>query len=99
MPPLQRALAALAASRRQPLPWTLELIKLSHHGSRANNTTHLLETVGALHTLVSTNGTIFGHPDQEGIARVIASGTPGREVWFNFRSPRTEVWSGEPLQA
>lgn len=50
---LQRALAALASSRRQPLPWTLDLIKLSHHGSRANTTTQLLETVQAPHVLVS----------------------------------------------
>ena len=96
---LQRALASLAASRRQPLPWTLDLIKLSHHGSRANTTTRLLETVRAPYTLVSTNGAIFGHPDPEGIARVLASGTPGSEVWFNFRTPRTEVWGGAPLQA
>ena len=53
----------------------------------------------ARHVLVSTNGAIFGHPDQEGIARVIASGTPDREIWFNFRTPRTEVWGGAPLQA
>ena len=96
---LQRALAALAASRRQPLPWTLDLIKLSHYGSRANTTTKLLETVQAHHALVSTNGAIFGHPDHEGIARVIAGGAPGGEVWFNFRTPRTEFWASESLQA
>ena len=96
---LQRALASLAASRLQSLLWTLDLIKLSRHGSRANTMSRLLETVQARHVLISTNGAIFGHPDQEGIARVIASGTPDREVWFNFRTPRTEVWSGAPLQA
>ena len=96
---LQGALAALAGSRRQPLPWTLDLIKLSHHGSRANTTTQLLETVQAPHVLVCTNGAIFGHPNQEGIARVVASSAPGREVWFNFRTPRTEIWGSESLQA
>ncbi len=89
----------LAVSRLQSLPWTLDLIKLSHHGNRANTTTRLLETVQARQVLISTNSAIFGHPDQEGIARVIASGTPGREVWFNFRAPRREVWGGAPLQA
>ena len=96
---LQRALASLAISRRQSLPWMLDLIKLSHHGSRANTTSKLLETVRAPRYLVSTNGAIFGHPDQEGIARAIASGTSGREVWFNFRTTRTEVWAGASLQA
>ena len=96
---LQRAMAALASSRRQPLPWTLDLIKLSHHGSRANTTTQLLETVQAPHVLVCTNGAIFGHPNQEGIARVIADGAPGRQIWFNFSTPQTAVWGNESLQA
>ena len=96
---LQRALASLATSRRQPLPWTLDLIKLSHQGSRADTTTRLLETVRAPHSLVSTNGAIFAHPGQEGMARVIASGTPGLEAWVAFRTPRTEVWAGASPQA
>ena len=96
---LQRALAALAANRQQQLPWQLDLIKLSHHGSRANTTSTLLETVQARHVLVSTNGAMFGHPDQEAIARVISRRTHGGEVWFNFRTSRTEVWAGEQLQA
>ena len=33
------------------------------------------------------------------MARVITGGVPGCEVWFNFRTPRTEVWASESLQA
>ena len=44
---LQRALAATATRRRQQLPWMLDLIKFSHHGSRGNTTNGLLETVRA----------------------------------------------------
>lgn len=96
---LQHALAALAASRREKLPWMLDLIKLSHHGSQANTTTALLATVRAPRVLVSTNGAIFGHPDRESIARAITSGSPGSEIYFNFKTPRTEVWAAESIQA
>lgn len=96
---LQRALAALAASRRETLPWTLDFMKLSHHGSQANTTTSLLKTIRAPRVLVCTNGAIFGHPDQVGIARVITSGPPGSEVCFNFKTPQTEVWAAESIQA
>ena len=96
---LQHALAALATSRRQQLPWTLDFIKFSHHGSRKNTTNSLLETVSARHFLVSTNRAIFGHPDQEAIARVIASGNPGGQVSFNFRTPRTVIWASKQLRA
>lgn len=53
----------------------------------------------ARHFLGSTNGAIFGKPDQEAIARVIAGGKPGGEVWFNFRTPRTEIWASAQLQS
>ena len=96
---LQRALASLAASRRQPLAWKLDLFKLSHHGSRANTKSKLLETVWAPRILITTDGAIFGHPDDESIARLIASGRPSCEIWFNFRTPRTEVWADASLQA
>ena len=96
---LQHALAALAVSRGQNLPWQLDLFKLSHHGSRGNTTSKLLDTVQARHVLVSTNGAIFGHPDPEAIARVVSKRTPGAEIWFNFRTTRTEVWADEQLQA
>ena len=45
--------------------------------------------------LFSTDGSVFDHPDDECVARVIAHGGPSPELIFNYRSPRTERW-GEP---
>jgi beta-lactamase superfamily II metal-dependent hydrolase len=91
------ALKALAAHRGIDLPWTLDLIKLSHHGSRGNTTNELMQVVRATDNLVSTNGAIFGHPDAEGVARVVLGGQPNSRLWFNYRTPRTERWASEDL--
>lgn len=94
---LAPALKALAAHRGIALPWKLDLVKLSHHGSRANTTTDLMHVVRATDTLVSTNGAIFGHPDAEGIARVVQGCLPRSRLWFNYRTAKTEPWGSEAL--
>jgi beta-lactamase superfamily II metal-dependent hydrolase len=91
------ALKALAAQRGITLPWRLDLLKLSHHGSRANTTVEVMQVVRATDTLVSTNGAIFGHPDAEGIARVVQGCLPNSRVWFNYRTARTEPWGSDAL--
>lgn len=93
------ALRALAAARGQPLPWRLDAIKLSHHGSRANTTADLLRVVQADHYLVSTNGAIFGHPDDEAIARAVVLGGHDARLWFNYRTERTAKWATAGLLA
>jgi len=93
------ALRALAAARGQALPWRLDAIKLSHHGSRANTTAELLQVVQADHYLVSTNGAIFGHPDDEAIARTVVLGGRNARLWFNYRSDRTGKWAARELLA
>ena len=93
---LASALESLAAERRtqgQGAPGTsvhsplkLDVFKLSHHGSRANTTLDLLDAVRADHYVVSTNGAIFGHPNDEALARVIMRGGKGSTLWFNHAS-------------
>lgn len=92
------ALNALAAHRGIPLPLRVDAFKLSHHGSRANVTVDLLQAVQAQHYIVSTNGAIFNHPDDEAIARVIVDGGTGRTVWFNYRTEHTSKWGADELQ-
>jgi len=92
------ALKALAAHRGIPLPLQVDVFKLSHHGSRANVTVDLLQVVQAHHYIVSTNGAIFNHPDDEAIARVIVDGGSGRKVWFNYRTEHTSKWGADELQ-
>jgi hypothetical protein len=92
------ALKALAAHRGLPLPLQVDVFKLSHHGSGAKVTVELMQAVQAQHCIVSTNGAIFGHPDEEAIARVIVKGGSQRKLWFNYINDHTSRWIGPALQ-
>ena len=93
------ALKAMAAQRGLGLPMQVDIFKLSHHGSRANVTAEVLEAVQAQYYVVSTNGAIFGHPDDEAIARVILNGGRKRNIWFNYRNEHTSKWGAADLQS
>jgi hypothetical protein len=58
-----------------------------------------VRAVPARHYLVSTNGDIFHHPDDEAIARIVVDAPDGATVWFNYRTPRTERWDDVQLRA
>jgi beta-lactamase superfamily II metal-dependent hydrolase len=92
---LSPALQALARHRRQPGGFSVDAIKLSHHGSKGNVTTDLLKSVRADHYIVSTNGAIFKHPDDEAIARVVLNGGRRHSLWFNYRNERSLRWADE----
>jgi hypothetical protein len=63
----------------------VDAFKLPHHGSRANVNNDLVAILPAAHYLFSTSGAIFGHPDDEAVARVIAPATPlTRTLHFNY---------------
>lgn len=94
------SLEALARSRSQAR-LMVDAHKLSHHGSRANVTRSLLDFVAATYYIVSTNGAIFGHPNEEALARVIASApaasnsgasAPGKTLCFNYVTPKIQPW-------
>jgi beta-lactamase superfamily II metal-dependent hydrolase len=93
------ALRALAAHRGATLPWKVDVFKLSHHGSRANVTVDLLNTVQAHHYVVSTNGAIFDHPDDEAIARTVLHGGTPQTIWFNYANEHSARWATASLQA
>jgi beta-lactamase superfamily II metal-dependent hydrolase len=98
-PVLVDALTALAAHRGRALPWDVDVFKISHHASRGNVTTALLQALRAKHYVVSTNGAIFDHPDDEAIARVVRSGPRGHTLWFNHANAHSSRWAGTPLEA
>lgn len=97
-PVLTAAIEALAAHRGVALPWQVDVFKLSHHGSRANVTTSLLKTVQASHCVISTSGAIFGHPDDEAIARVVLHGRRPQTLWFNHANEESARWAAAGLQ-
>jgi hypothetical protein len=92
------ALQALAQQRRKPGGLTLDAIKLSHHGSRANVTRDLLKVVRAAHYVFSTNNAIFHHPDDEAVARVVLHGGKQPTLWFNYPTERNQRWATEVLR-
>ena len=92
------ALKALAAHRRMAGPIKVDVFKVSHHGSKANVTNELMQCVQAKHYVISTNGAIFGHPNDEAMARLIVSSGGNPKLWFNYKTERTTKWGSQTLQ-
>lgn len=81
----------------------VDVFKLPHHGSRGNVFPSLLAMAPARHYVFSSNGDIFRHPDDAAVARTVlarppaASAPDGPELWFNYRTDRTERWADPAL--
>ncbi|MBY5549909.1 MBL fold metallo-hydrolase [Rhizobium leguminosarum] len=86
-----RLLASLRA-HYGPEPLRLDLLKVPHHGSRANVTKTLCQSLDARAALISTNGDMFGHPDAEAVARLALTQRNPGQIHFNYSSPTTEIW-------
>lgn len=73
---------------------SVDALKLPHHGSKSNVSRELLELLRCRSFLFSSNGRRYGHPDPEGVARVIVYGRGGGnpELVFNYRTEINEVW-------
>ncbi len=79
----------------------LSAFKLSHHGSAHATTSELLGVIDCQNYLVSTNSTIFQHPDVAALARVVLEGGQAERrpiLHFNHRSERTSFWGSRALQ-
>lgn len=94
---VRSAVRRLLPSRNEP---RLEVgaLKLSHHGGRKNTSRELIESLACRQYLFSTDGSVYKHPDNESVARVIvhgrAAGTP--QIVFNHRSARADAWREHP---
>ncbi len=77
----------------------LDALKVAHHGSRANTTAALLKAVDCPRFLVSTDGSVFGHPDDETIARIVEHAGRPVSIYFNYRNEHTGRWADAGLQA
>lgn len=84
------SLKRLGYSRSNPLK--VNAVKVAHHGSKNNVTAEFLGLVDAKHWLYSTDGSVHGHPDDEGVDAVIEGSMSEPTLWFNYRSKRTEKW-------
>jgi hypothetical protein len=89
------ALAGLLSARGPGLA-TVDAIKLSRHGSR-RNTQSQLALMRARHYLISSDGKLYGHPDDQTLARLIAHALPDAEptFWFNDDTAVNRRWQAE----
>jgi beta-lactamase superfamily II metal-dependent hydrolase len=92
------ALQGLAQKRNVAGPLPLDAVKLSHHGSRANVTSELIESVDADHFIFSTNNAYFNHPNDEAVARTIIHSPRKPTLWFNYHTERNQRWATEELR-
>jgi beta-lactamase superfamily II metal-dependent hydrolase len=93
-----RASIEILAEKSGRRPYPVDVFKLSHHGSQRNNSAALLSLAPAKHYLVSTDGSIFDHPDPPAMARVVTLGTELRPVLhFNYSSIQNRIWKSKKL--
>jgi beta-lactamase superfamily II metal-dependent hydrolase len=88
-----KSLKGLGYSKENPV--RVNAVKVSHHGSKNNITKEFLELVDATHWLFSSNGDKHSHPDKEAVEAVIQGAISKPTLWFNYRSPFTEIWEEE----
>lgn len=88
--PVAEALANLGYTANQPLE--AEFLKVSHHGSKANNNENLLAAVTTENYLISTNSAAHGHPHKRTLARIIAK-NPDAIFHFNYENVREGVFT------
>jgi beta-lactamase superfamily II metal-dependent hydrolase len=63
----------------------VDAFKIPHHGSSGNVSNELLAAVPAQRYVFSTSGAVFGHPDDEAVARVIATSVAWKKaLHFNY---------------
>jgi hypothetical protein len=74
----------LAVRKQQRL--TVDVFKLSHHGSRQNMTDDLLKLIDPRRVLVCTDGSKFEHPDEDAIVKVRRH-YPDAEIYFTDNTP------------
>jgi len=70
---------------KETLPIQFDLIKVAHHGSVFNTSHALLKIIDSERYIFSTNGSGYGHPDIETLARIIIRPAPfKRTLFFNY---------------
>lgn len=76
----------------------LNAVKLPHHGSKNNNSNALFEAFSCRNFMVSTNGRKHGHPDRQGIARILVNNAGGSTLYFNYSHEGNKIWTNPELQ-
>lgn len=80
---VERKLENLGYSRSNRLKCSI--VKISHHGSKGNTSQKLLSLISSGKYVISTDGSIFGHPDKRTIARIL-NAHEDNHVYFNYET-------------
>ncbi|MEQ7920635.1 MBL fold metallo-hydrolase [Xanthomonas sp. WHRI 1810A] len=78
-------------------PYKFDLVKVPHHGSENNVSRELMEALECQKYLISSNGSIYKHPSQSAVSRIIKYSTRPK-LLFNYRTPHSEVWDSPQLK-
>ena len=78
----------------------LDLLKISHHGSKANTSKLFPGMIDCTRFAVSTNGKRHHHPNPQTIARFLAADKDRQKTFFfNYFQSSTEIWDSSVLKA
>lgn len=76
----------------------VDLVKLSHHASAHNTSPELIDKLDCKRFVISTNGSIYKHPSQVTIARVLHLKGSGTELIFNYKTDYNKCWDLSSLK-
>jgi hypothetical protein len=79
----------------------IDLLKVSHHGSRKNSSPKLFKMIDCTRFAFSTDESRnHGHPHPELIARILVN-DPDRQktLYFNYEGPHAKTWKNPVLEA
>ena len=64
---------------------SLNLVKVSHHGSKRNISNNIVKRIKCKKFIISTDGSTHKHPDIESIVKIIKLGNGERNIYFNYK--------------
>lgn len=71
----------------------VDIVKISHHGSKNNTSLMLLKRIDCSKYLISTNGNSHNHPDIETIARIaLVNNESKTEILLNYELEKIPDW-------
>jgi hypothetical protein len=101
-PDLVRSIRTLITARSSER-LKIDAFVVPHNGSLNNTSRELLGLLLCSTYLISSSGKVFGHPNDETVARILTYGRPSTDapltLIFNYRSESTLKWSSPQLQA
>ncbi|MBL4625871.1 MAG: MBL fold metallo-hydrolase [Flavobacteriales bacterium] len=90
------SLKSFGYSKESPID--CEFVKISHHGSKSNNSRELLELINTNNYIISTNGDKHSHPHKKLLSRII-NHKNDCDIYFNYPELIDEMFSKNDIKA